>query len=53
MIGALFVAAIFVVAAMFPISLPAEFTPQAASNTVAQPDWYFLWMYQVLKVQVI
>jgi quinol-cytochrome oxidoreductase complex cytochrome b subunit len=49
MIGALFVAVLFVVAAMFPVSLPAEFTPQAASNTVAQPDWYFLWMYQILK----
>ena len=49
MIGALFVAVLFVVAAMFPISLPVEFTPAAASNTVAQPDWYFLWMYQVLK----
>jgi ubiquinol-cytochrome c reductase cytochrome b subunit len=51
MIGALFVAIIFVAAAMFPISLPAEFTPLAASNYVAQPEWYFLWMYQVLKVQ--
>ncbi|MDA4111371.1 MAG: cytochrome bc complex cytochrome b subunit [Thaumarchaeota archaeon] len=51
MIGAAFVAVIFVAAAMFPINLPAEFTPGAASNYVAQPEWYFLWMYQVLKVQ--
>jgi len=51
MIGASFAAIIFVASAMFPINLPAEFTPQAASNYVAQPEWYFLWMYQVLKVQ--
>ncbi len=51
MIGASFVAFIFVVSAMFPIHLPAEYTAQAASNYVAQPEWYFLWMYQILKVQ--
>jgi len=51
MIGAVFAAIIFVAAAMFPINLPAEYTAQAASNYVAQPEWYFLWMYQVLKVQ--
>ncbi len=51
MIGAIFVAIVFVAAAMFPLTLPAEYTPQAAANFVAQPDWYFLWMYQVLKVQ--
>jgi ubiquinol-cytochrome c reductase cytochrome b subunit len=50
MIGAIFVAVVFVAAAMFPISLPAEYTPQAAANFVAQPDWYFLWMYQILKI---
>lgn len=51
MIGAVFVAIIFVAAAMFPINFPVQYTPQAASNYVAQPEWYFLWMYQVLKVQ--
>lgn len=51
MIGAAFVAVIFVAAAMFPINLPVEYTPQAAANYVAQPDWYFLWMYQILKVE--
>ncbi len=52
MIGAVFVAVIFVAAAMFPINLPAEYTAQAAANYVAQPEWYFLWMYQILKVAI-
>jgi ubiquinol-cytochrome c reductase cytochrome b subunit len=52
MIGAVFVAVIFVAAAMFPINLPAEYTASAAANYVAQPEWYFLWMYQILKVAV-
>jgi quinol-cytochrome oxidoreductase complex cytochrome b subunit len=49
MLGSLFVGVIFVAASLFPLSLPAEFSPQAASNYVPQPEWYFLWMYQVLK----
>jgi menaquinol-cytochrome c reductase cytochrome b/c subunit len=49
MIGAVFVAAVFAVSALFPLALPPEFTPAAASSYVSQPDWYFLWMYQILK----
>lgn len=49
MIGGVFVAFLLVASALFPISLPPEFSPAAASNYVPQPDWYFLWMYQLLK----
>lgn len=49
MLGSVFIAIIVVASALFPITLAAQFTPLAASNYVAQPDWYFLWMYQVLK----
>ncbi len=51
MIGALFAAILFVVSAMFPVHLPAQYSAQAAANYVAQPEWYFLWMYQILKIQ--
>jgi quinol-cytochrome oxidoreductase complex cytochrome b subunit len=49
MIGSIFVAVVLLASALFPLSLPAEFTPQAAANYVPQPEWYFLWLYQVLK----
>jgi quinol-cytochrome oxidoreductase complex cytochrome b subunit len=49
LIGSVFVAVILLASALFPISLSAEFTPQAASNYVPQPEWYFLWLYQILK----
>ena len=49
MLGCVFIAIIFVASALFPINLPAQFTAQAASNYVPQPEWYFLWMYQILK----
>ncbi len=34
---------------MFPISLAPEFKAAIASSFVPQPEWYFLWLYQVLK----
>jgi len=49
MLGCELIAIIFVASTLFPINLPAQFTPQAASNYVPQPEWYFLWMYQILK----
>ena len=49
MIGSVFVAILFAASALFPIQLPAEYSPAAAAGYVPQPEWYFLWMYQVLK----
>jgi len=52
MIGGAFAAVLLAVSAVFPISLPPEFTPVSASSFVPQPEWYFLWLYQVLKFSV-
>jgi quinol-cytochrome oxidoreductase complex cytochrome b subunit len=49
MLGSLLIGAIVVISALFPLNLAAQFSPGAASNYVPQPEWYFLWMYQVLK----
>ena len=51
-LGALFGAAMLLISVSFPVTLPAEYTPIAASTAVAQPDWYFLWMYQILKLSI-
>jgi quinol-cytochrome oxidoreductase complex cytochrome b subunit len=50
MIGLLFTALVISAASLYPLVLPPEFTPQAAASYVVQPDWYFLWMYQILKL---
>jgi ubiquinol-cytochrome c reductase cytochrome b subunit len=50
MIGSAFAGILVAVSAIFPISLPPEFTPQSAASFVPQPEWYFLWLYQMLKV---
>jgi quinol-cytochrome oxidoreductase complex cytochrome b subunit len=49
MIGLVFIALLLSVSAVFPLVLPPEFTPEAAASFVVQPDWYFLWLYQILK----
>ncbi|MDV3278351.1 MAG: cytochrome bc complex cytochrome b subunit [Nitrososphaerales archaeon] len=49
MIGSVLIAVIVMASVLFPVNLAAQFTPLAASNYVPQPEWYFLWMYQVLK----
>jgi quinol-cytochrome oxidoreductase complex cytochrome b subunit len=48
----LFGAGMLLLSAAFPLSLPPEYSAAAASQYVPQPDWYFLWVYQVLKVSV-
>lgn len=52
MISGLFLALLIVVSVIFPISLPPQFTPEAAAAYAPQPEWYFLWIYQILKFSV-
>ncbi len=47
--GGAFLAVLLGASALFPMSLPPQFSPGAASSYVSQPEWYFLWMYQILK----
>lgn len=51
-LAAFFGSVILLISALFPLTLPPEYTPQLAAQYVSQPDWYFLWVYQILKMQV-
>jgi ubiquinol-cytochrome c reductase cytochrome b subunit len=51
-LAAIFGAVMLLISALFPLDLPPEYTPQLAAQYTAQPDWYFLWIYQILKMQV-
>jgi quinol-cytochrome oxidoreductase complex cytochrome b subunit len=48
----LFGAGILFISALFPVNLPPEYSALTASQYVPQPDWYFLWIYQVLKMSI-
>ena len=49
-LAALFGAAMLLISVLFPLSLAPEYSPAAAAAYVPQPDWYFLWVYQILKI---
>lgn len=49
-LAALFGSAVILVSVVFPLTLSPEYSPALAGQYVAQPDWYFLWVYQILKI---
>jgi hypothetical protein len=51
-LAALFGSAMLLISAIFPLDLPPQYSPQLAAQYTAQPDWYFLWIYQILKISV-
>jgi quinol-cytochrome oxidoreductase complex cytochrome b subunit len=51
-LAAIFGSGMLLIAAAFPLNLPPMFTPQLAAQSTPQPDWYFLWIYQILKISV-
>ena len=49
-LAALFGAGMLMISLIFPLSLPPQFTPELAATYSPQPDWYFLWIYQIIKI---
>ncbi len=49
-LAALFGAGMLIIALLFPLNLPPQFTPELAGTYTPQPDWYFLWIYQLIKI---
>jgi quinol-cytochrome oxidoreductase complex cytochrome b subunit len=49
-LACLFGAAMLLISVLFPLNLPAAYSPAAAGQSVPQPDWYFLWIYQIIKI---
>lgn len=47
-----FIAALLLISALVPSELPPKYTPEEAAKYTPQPEWYFLWMYQILKIEV-
>ena len=51
-LACLFGAAMLLISVAFPLKLGPEYSAALAGQTAAQPDWYFLWIYQILKISV-
>ncbi|MDG6911512.1 MAG: cytochrome bc complex cytochrome b subunit [Nitrososphaerota archaeon] len=50
MIGAVFLGLLLAASVLFPLALPPEYSVAAAASYTAQPDWYFISLYQLLKL---
>jgi ubiquinol-cytochrome c reductase cytochrome b subunit len=51
-ISVVFGAGVLLFSAIFPLQLGPEYSATAAGAIAAQPDWYFLWLYQILKIDL-
>ena len=52
MLFSVYIAILLAVASLFPLVLPPAYSPATAGAIVVQPDWYLLWLYQLLKIQI-
>ncbi|MGC9067755.1 MAG: cytochrome b N-terminal domain-containing protein [Thermoprotei archaeon] len=48
----IFLGVMFSISALFPIEMPPQYSPEIAAMYTPQPEWYFLWMYQILKIEI-
>jgi quinol-cytochrome oxidoreductase complex cytochrome b subunit len=46
-----YIALLVAVSAFMPLVLPPAFSPETAGQHLVQPEWYLLWVYQILKIQ--
>lgn len=52
MIGMFYIGGLLIVSSLFPAALPPAYSVQAAMSITPEPDWYFLWIYQILKLSI-
>lgn len=52
MLTAVFASALVFLASVFPIQLGPEYTSATAAGAMPEPEWYFLWVYQIFKMSV-
>jgi len=52
MIASAYVAMLLAASSLFPLVLPPAYSAATAGAYVVQPDWYLLWVYQLLKIQI-
>ena len=52
MLTAVFASALIFISAVFPIQLGPEYTSATAAGAMPEPEWYYLWVYQIFKMSV-
>ncbi len=52
MLAMFYIGGLLIISSVFPATLPPEYSVQAAMSVTPEPDWYFLWIYQILKLSI-
>ncbi len=52
MLFSVYIAILLAIASLFPLVLPPAYSATTAGTIIVQPDWYLLWLYQLLKIQI-
>lgn len=52
MLTAVFGSILLFVASVFPLQLGPEYSSTAAAASLPEPEWYFLWVYQIFKISI-
>jgi menaquinol-cytochrome c reductase cytochrome b/c subunit len=52
MLALFYISGLLIISSVFPATLPPEYSVQAAMSVTPEPDWYFLWIYQILKLSI-
>jgi ubiquinol-cytochrome c reductase cytochrome b subunit len=52
MLFSVYIAILLAAASLFPLVLPPAYSAATAGQYVAKPDWYLLWLYQLMKIQI-
>lgn len=52
MIGGVFVSLLLAASVIVPYKFPPEYSVATASHYIARPDWYFIALYQLLKLKI-
>jgi len=52
MLALFYIGGLLIISSVFPATLPPEYSVQASMSVTPEPDWYFLWIYQILKLSI-
>jgi quinol-cytochrome oxidoreductase complex cytochrome b subunit len=53
MLSFYYMAFLLLLSSWLPADFPPKYTPEIASQYLPSPEWYFLWLYQIIKIEWI
>ncbi|MGC9068942.1 MAG: cytochrome b [Thermoprotei archaeon] len=51
MLSFYYMAFLLLLSSLIPADFPPKYAPETASQYLPSPEWYFLWLYQIIKIE--